>query len=592
MAAGGLREPEQSRAPVWLWVLPALYLLVALSAWLPAGWRATDLPVPFVAYLWLRSTFECLIFLWAARRLALGSRLRRSLQITAGAFGVGASAYLWVFLAALSWVSPMPSSALTVVGFLTYLLGLLGILWMPTLTTGRAAWWVFVLDYSTAILGMAAVLAIVITLPQMAAVADASSRFTTLGNGGAQTLMLVGLNALVLRGVARPSRRAFWLFVTMVFMNLIVATVAQLEVSANPAATYPISDLMTALTSSCVVWVAVAFRRDPILPADTAPGPHWFGLFNPLPMLATAAVASLLIYATFVPGSWNVALLAPIMVAQVALLLTRVFLTSRENSRLRQAEAEREARLQHEKAVAVRRLAGGVAHWYNNLLTVVLGHAELASLADDVDPTIRRDLAMIRVAGGRAGRLTDQLLSYSGGNVVRRALFDLGGLAGHLRARAEQLLQVGVTIEVTVPSEPLWVRADQSRIESAVSELIDNAVAAMPSGGRVHLEITTESVVVPIESGPLRIGAGVHAVVAVSDTGVGVTAETLAVMFDPFFTTRPFTQAAGLGLAEVYGVVAAHEGGVVVHTVPGGGTRVALYMPVVEPSAGASVTHY
>jgi len=566
----------------WVWVLSGLYLLVALSAWLPQGYRAMEYDAPFLAYRGARSALECLFFFWVVRRLDLGQRLRQAFRVTACAFGLSAITSLWWLPSLFGLGKPIPAPVAITGTFLTYVLGLGGILWMPTRPEPRGTWWVFFLDLAVAVLGLAAVMALVITVPQMATAPDGMTRFETLSYGGAQTLMVGGLTFLVLRGAALPSKRAFWLFVVMVFLNLLGAIMSQLAASGNSMTHfYALSHLAGALTSVCTLWLVVAFRFDPVATHDLNPAPKWFASFNPLPMLATTGVAVLLVIAVFYPGTWSVRVLASVMVAQVAILLTRLLLTARENSRLMRKEAELEKKRQRENLAVVRRMAGGMAHWYNNLLMAVMARAELGTLTKGLDPAVIGSFQEILKAAERAARLTNQMLSYGGGQFLRPVRFDLVAHQKQLIAKLTSTLPATVTLEFIAEAETLPILADSARLDSAVRELVTNALAAMPAGGKVSIEVRSEIIEAPIDAGPLTVAVGSHAVIAVSDTGEGMAPDQVAQMFDPFFTTQPLHAAAGLGLAEVYGMVAAHGGGLTVRSAPGQGTRIAIYLPSV-----------
>lgn len=580
MGTESLKPGEERTVRLWLWLLSGLYLAVALSGWLPTGRRPADHAVLFLAYLGAKSILECLLMFWAARRLSLIPRLRQSLRVSGCAFALSAFSTLWLIPSEAGWVGLVPPSAAAALAFSTYLLGLAGILWMPTRKARPSAWWEFLFDMAAAVLGLSAVLTLLITMPQVASAADPTARAFNLAYGAAQTLLLIGLNVLVLRGAAHPSRRAFWLFVTMVALNLVSLVVYQLESPAGANGVFPFGDLLNGLTSICTLWTAAAFRFDPIREDDQAPGPDWFSTFNPLPLLATAGIGALLLVGVFAPSHWNLRWLAPVMVLQVTLILARLFLTSHENARLHRAEAVHQKRRQDEKVAAVRRLAGGMAHWYNNLLTAVVGRAEMGSAAVGLDPSLKEGFKVILEAADRAGRLTHQLLSYGGGSFLSPSAFELGEAVRSMADRLRPTLPAAISLQVSAGIDPLPVHADLPRMESVLRELAVNAVRAMPKGGSLLIATRREQVQIPLEAGPLPVGKGAYAVVEVADTGIGIPAHQLALLFDPFFTTQPIHAAAGLGLAEVFGVVAEHGGGLTVQSAPGQGTRFAVYLPL------------
>jgi signal transduction histidine kinase len=251
--------------------------------------------------------------------------------------------------------------------------------------------------------------------------------------------------------------------------------------------------------------------------------------------------------------------------------------TGKDITEQRQAEEalrQTESQLQQaQKMEAVGRLAGGVAHDFNNVLTVILGHCEI--LLDDRSPDdpARRGLELIERTAERAAGLTRQLLAFSRRQVLQPKILDLNpivsGLAGMLRRL------IGEDVELVMDlSAGLWVvRADPGQVEQIVMNLAVNARDAMPRGGR--LVISTENV-------PAAAPQHGHVVLKVSDTGVGMDAETQERIFEPFFTTKETGKGTGLGLAMVHGIMEQHGGTVHVDSAPDRGTTFTLTFPVVE----------
>ncbi len=560
-------------------MLTAVWLLFGLGGLLPsvipAVFRSPDALNLFYP---VKSAAECAVFLWAARRAALGPRLRLALRVTALAYAASAALAAWWALGALAPGLSIPPAADTLGTFATYVLGVAGILLMPTVAR-RAPWWTLLVDVSTTVLGFGAALAVVVTLPQLQGAAEGDRAFFWV-YGAAQVLMLIGLNLLVLRGDVRPGRRAFWLFVAGIAGNLITVIVAQLEIG-HPALGTAASNLTAVGTSLCSIWAGAAFARHPIAPGSRAPGPSWFATLNPLPMAATLAVAALLLRSAFEPGTLALRALAVTLVVQSALLVARVMATSLENARLLYEEHDRRHRQQEDKARAVGRLAGGVAHWLNNQLTTVIGYAELG--AEDAragSDAVQQDLVHIRRAAAEAAQVVDRLLSFSGRQLHTVATVPLGALL----SAADGL--DGRRIAVTCPPDVarLHVGVDQRLMEYVVRELLVNAHDATPAEGRVDLRVSVVRLEAPLDGATLPVGPGRFAVVEVADSGRGIAPGMLAVLFDPFVSTKPAHQGAGLGLPAVYGIVASHRGGLTVDSSPGQGTRVRVYLPLPEPA--------
>jgi PAS domain S-box-containing protein len=238
---------------------------------------------------------------------------------------------------------------------------------------------------------------------------------------------------------------------------------------------------------------------------------------------------------------------------------------------------------QSQKMDAVGQLAGGVAHDFNNMLLIIGGFSDL--LASDVALTAdqRSCVAQIRQATTRAGALTTQLLAFSRRQVLQPKIIKLDKLIGNLDHMLRTLMGEG--IEYLHVSDPLLglVKADPGQIEQAVINLIVNARDAMPQGGR--LLISTDNIDLDeevIRQYRLETKAGPHVRLIVSDTGVGMDSETLARIYEPFFTTKPKGRGTGLGLSTVYGIVKQSGGCIHVKSSPGHGTTFTIYLARAE----------
>jgi len=240
-----------------------------------------------------------------------------------------------------------------------------------------------------------------------------------------------------------------------------------------------------------------------------------------------------------------------------------------------------------ERVEAVGRLAGGVAHELNNLMTVVLGRGEL--LADGLEPsdTRRGQLEAMRRAARQASTLARELLAFSRRLMLRPERMHLGELVAALSPRIRSLLPGPISLGYTV-DPGLWpVHADRVQIEGALVHLVENARDAMPSGGLVMVEVgNVELDDIFCETRP---GArpGMHVVLSVQDTGRGMTPEAQAHLFEPFFTTKAVGEGKGLGLPSVYGIVKQHGGYIEVESAAGRGTTVRLYFPSGDQPPGA-----
>ncbi len=247
-----------------------------------------------------------------------------------------------------------------------------------------------------------------------------------------------------------------------------------------------------------------------------------------------------------------------------------------------------EEQLRHaQKMEAVGHLAGGVAHDFNNQLTVISGYCDLALGGGGLDAETRASLGEVRRAASRAKELTAKLLAFGRKQVLRPERLDLHE---ELLAMREPLTRmVGEDVEIALRSRPAEATAelDPGQFEQAVINAVINARDAMPEGGQVTISATAREGTVPGSAPQDRTPAGSHVEVTIADEGCGMDAETLDRVFEPFFTTKDVGKGTGLGLAMVYGFVTQSGGTVEIDSTPGEGTVVTMRFP----AAGDEVTH-
>lgn len=232
------------------------------------------------------------------------------------------------------------------------------------------------------------------------------------------------------------------------------------------------------------------------------------------------------------------------------------------------------------KLQAVGQLAGGVAHNFNNLLTVINGYAELALTGLAPDDPLQNDLTQIYRAGRQAADLTRQLLVFSRRQAVEVTRFDLNAALQGLSGMLSSLLGDAVALRYELAPQALTIRADRTQVEQMAINLAINARDAMPQGGTLTIRTRAATLGEATRPRYLSPAPGRYAIVEISDTGHGMSREVQERLFEPFFTTKPVDRGTGLGLATVYGAVEELGGGLDVESAPGRGATFRLYLPL------------
>jgi CheY-like chemotaxis protein len=245
--------------------------------------------------------------------------------------------------------------------------------------------------------------------------------------------------------------------------------------------------------------------------------------------------------------------------------------------------------LQAHKMESVGRLAGGVAHDFNNMLGVILGHAELALKKTDPAQPLYGDLQAIRGAAQRSSDLTGQLLAFARKQTVKPQVMDLNDTVGGMLVMLRRL--IGENIElIWKPGANLWpVEIDPVQVDQILVNLSANARDAIVGAGRLIIETNNTVIDKAYSQTCAGLVAGEYVLLTVSDTGTGMDAETRKWIFEPFFTTRKPGKGTGLGLATIYGIVKQNKGFIYFYSEPGQGTTFRIYLPrarsAIEPKA-------
>ena len=251
---------------------------------------------------------------------------------------------------------------------------------------------------------------------------------------------------------------------------------------------------------------------------------------------------------------------------------------------LRQRESEMR---QLQKIEAIGRLAGGVAHDFNNVLTVVIGRCQLLLARYQPEDPVYHDLDQIESTAQRAASLTRQLLAFSRNQASAQQPLDLNTTVTSVSDMLGRLIGENIQLAVTLDPTLDLVTADPGQIEQVIVNFAVNARDAMPDGGR--LSIATRNITLNAEFVSVHPGAiaGPHVLLEVRDTGLGMDEETRQRAFEPFFTTKAPGKGCGLGLSTVYGIIKQHGGCIAVESAPGRGAAFSVYLPRIEAAIEA-----
>jgi PAS domain S-box-containing protein len=250
------------------------------------------------------------------------------------------------------------------------------------------------------------------------------------------------------------------------------------------------------------------------------------------------------------------------------------------------AEEERrklQAQLLHaQKLESVGRLAGGIAHDFKNVLTAIIGHAELLLTEFSRDNKDRSKLESIVRAGERASSLVQQLLALSRQQELDMRVVDLNGIINNISQMLRWVMGEDVALELRKVQGPLNIVADSGQIEQVLMNLAVNARDAMPRGGRLAIETRRMEAARTFRNGGDGLMPGPCVLLSVSDNGQGMSSEVKDRIFEPFFSTKEKGKGTGLGLATVYGIIKQHNGHIEVESEPGRGACFRIYIPASE----------
>lgn len=238
--------------------------------------------------------------------------------------------------------------------------------------------------------------------------------------------------------------------------------------------------------------------------------------------------------------------------------------------------------LQAQRMETAGQLAGGIAHNFNNALTSLIGHTELAMTALPDNHAVFTDLQRIRKSAQRVANLTQQMLTFSRHQPIQPKILNLNHLIATVESLLEQLVTDPIQLEISLKPDLMAIRADPNQIKQLLFNLLSNSCDAMPNGGR--LIIKTEQVLVAASDHFLQadVEPGDYVVLTVTDTGLGMPPKVMRHVFEPFYTTKPIGQGTGLGLSTCFGIVKQSGGHITVDSEVGQGTTFRVYWPQIE----------
>ncbi|MBI3810386.1 MAG: DUF3365 domain-containing protein [Nitrospirae bacterium] len=337
------------------------------------------------------------------------------------------------------------------------------------------------------------------------------------------------------------------------------------------------------------------YRREPVIVSDIASDPLWADYRDLALRHGLRACWSTLILSTSgdVLGTFAIYYREPRQPAPHHLHLiahgTHIAGIAIERKRAEEALRQSEKQLrQAQKMDSVGRLAGGIAHDFNNLLMVVSGYSQIILGRLGADDPLRGEVEEIAKAGDRAAALTRQLLAFSRKQVLMPKVLDLNAVVTNMEPLLRRLIGENITVRIAPNPRLGHVRADPGQIEQVMMNLVVNARDAMLQGGRLTIETTNVELDDAFAHAHIGSQPGLYVMLAVSDTGCGMDAETQAHLFEPFFTTKEKGKGTGLGLSTVYGIIKQSGGCIFVYSEPGKGTTFKVYLPRAEEAPDAT----
>jgi two-component system, cell cycle sensor histidine kinase and response regulator CckA len=274
---------------------------------------------------------------------------------------------------------------------------------------------------------------------------------------------------------------------------------------------------------------------------------------------------------------------------QIGRVVSFVDVSARKQAEEALRKTEEQLR-QAQKMEAIGQLTAGVAHDFNNILSIILSYSAL--ILDDLgqESQMSQDVLEIRTAGERAADLTRQLLAFSRRQILQPAVVDLNQVLAGMEKMFRRVIGEDIQLNMLPAPEPALANVDPGQFEQVIMNLAVNARDAMPEGGNLSVEISRVELGQSYADDHAGVTPGPHLMVAVTDTGIGMDRQTQARIFEPFFTTKPPGKGTGLGLPTVFGIVRQSGGHIWVYSEPAKGTTFKIYLPPARSEARPALT--
>ena len=280
--------------------------------------------------------------------------------------------------------------------------------------------------------------------------------------------------------------------------------------------------------------------------------------------------------------------LNPIQTDDGLLILSSIVdISARREAEKQHAQLQEKLR-QAQKMEAIGRLAGGIAHDFNNILSAIFGYAEFAQ-EKAAEPQVREDIEQVLCAARRARELVERILAFSRRHDATPERIDLASTVGEATRLLRATLPAGIEIQVNLEKELPQVLADGTSIHQVLMNLATNSAHAMPSGGKLNIDLTPFYVRDSFARAHPNLREGYYAMMSITDTGEGMSSEALSRAFEPFFTTKAPGKGTGLGLSMVHGVIHELGGTVWIESNPGKGTKVSCLIPAIDAETDVQV---